>query len=111
MKVTEIQKQFVLNFFKNEKYVGWKNIAEQLIDKGTCVVAGKEPIWRGGVGNYIKVKESEGFIDCLVYTFDIQYFLSSAWVKDCLEDKIRETKVQIDHYTEKHNELKELMKY
>uniref|UniRef100_UPI002029434B hypothetical protein n=1 Tax=Caballeronia sp. ATUFL_F2_KS42 TaxID=2921765 RepID=UPI002029434B len=61
MKLTENQKNFILDtFFKmNTSAVGWRGIAEKLIDSGNCIVAGDIPIWMGGIGNYIKTKSSD----------------------------------------------------
>jgi len=86
-KLTENQKLFLLKyFFKNEKYAGWKNIAIQLLEKGKCVTAGRECIWTGGIGNFIKISDpGSEYIDCVLYTFDLNYFLSSSWYKEIKE--------------------------
>lgn len=87
--LTENQKNFLLNyFFKNEEFAGWKNIATLLLDKGSCIVAGKRCIWCGGIGNFIKTKNAENAIDCLLYEFDLEYFLSSEWYKRIRNDYI-----------------------
>ncbi len=77
MKLTEYQKSFLLSFFENEKYVGWKNIASALLETGKCIVAGNYRIWKGGIGNFIKTEKAENSYDCTLYTFDIETFLSS----------------------------------
>lgn len=81
--LTENQINFLLEyFFKTEKFAGWKSIATKLLNTGNCIVAGKKPIWIGGIGNFIKTKEAENAIDCLLYEFDLEYFLSSEWYKE-----------------------------
>jgi len=82
-KLTDKQKSYLLEyFFKNEHFPGWKNIATSLLEKGKCIVAGKECIWKGGIGNFIKTKEEESLFDCLEYEFDLDLFLSSEWCKE-----------------------------
>ena len=75
--LTENQKKFLLTFFKDETYPGWDNIANALLDTGGCIVAGKECIWKGGIGNFIKTSEAKNTVGCLLYKFDLSYFLSS----------------------------------
>ena len=82
-KLTEFQKNFFLEyFFKNENFPGWKNIAIELLDKGYCVVAGQECIWKGGIGNFIKTQNDTSFINCLLYEFDLKNFISSLWYRE-----------------------------
>lgn len=89
MELNENQKQFVLSFFKNEEYAGWKNIANSLIDKGYAIVPGNDCIWKGGIGNFIHVLETpDEYIDCVKYIFDLKVFLSSEYFKDSLRTKI-----------------------
>jgi len=52
--ITFHQRQFLLTFFTNHEVVGWQNIADNLLNKGQCIVAGKDCIWKGGIGNFIK---------------------------------------------------------
>ena len=83
MKLTKYQKEFLLEyFFKNEKYPGWKNIATQLLEVGECIVAGDTCIWHAGIGNFIKTQNEINLIDCLLYKFDLENFLSSSWYKE-----------------------------
>lgn len=78
--LTDYQKQFLLNyFFKNEIYPGWRNIATKLLENGQCIVTGKECIWIGGIGNFIKTEDTKDAIDCILYKFDLNYFLTSEW--------------------------------
>lgn len=83
MILTEYQTNFLLEyFFKNEKYAGWKNIATKLIENGDCIVAGYEKIWTGGIGNFIKIGVAKNAINCSLYEFNLEYFLSSEWFKE-----------------------------
>jgi hypothetical protein len=82
-KLTDYQKHFLLeNFFKNEKYAGWRSIAMKLLETGQCIVAGKECIWVGGIGNFIKTEIAKDAVDCTLYKFDIEYFFNSEWYKE-----------------------------
>jgi len=82
MDLTYKQREFLLEkFFKNESYPGWRSIATKLLDNGYCVVAGDSCIWRGGIGNFIVTKESDTFIKCLEYFFDLNEFVGSEWFK------------------------------
>lgn len=36
----------------------------------------------GGIGNFIETKEVENSFGCLLYEFDLEYFLSSEWYKE-----------------------------
>jgi hypothetical protein len=81
-QLSKIQKEFLLeNYFKlhitEEPYDGWKGIAEKLLSAGTCIVAGKKPFWRGGIGNFINVTDAEGSVGCSLYTFDLEEFFKS----------------------------------
>lgn len=88
-KLTENQKNFLLEyFFKNERYAGWRNIASVLLEHGTCIVAGTERIWRGGIGNYIKVEKADDLIDCSKYTFELDSLLISEWYKGIKDDYV-----------------------
>ena len=41
-ELNPILREFILNnFFKNEKYAGWCNIATDLLQDGKCIVAGE----------------------------------------------------------------------
>ena len=83
MNLTEYQKEFLLEyFFKNEKFPGWKIIATYLLEKGECIVAGIGDIWCGGIGNFIKITNAKNAVDCLLYEFDLEYFLSTEWYKE-----------------------------
>jgi hypothetical protein len=108
-KLTEYQKNFLLEyFFKNEKYPGWKNIALNLLETGQCIVAGKIQIWFGGIGNYIEIEEAKNAVDCSLYTFDLESFLSSDWYIESKEQKLcdlLEIKQNIDYEWEELNKM------
>lgn len=74
-------KKFLLTFFEHNNYPGWKNIATDLIEKGECVVVGNSCIWVGGIGNFIKIEEADGYIGCVKYKFDLDEFKKSVWYK------------------------------
>lgn len=87
--LTKNQKEFLLNyFFKNEEFNGWNNVATKLLNNGKCIVAGDKCIWNGGIGNFIKTEDTEDAVDCLLYTFDLEHFLTSKWYKDISKEYI-----------------------
>ena len=107
--LTICQKQFLLDyFFKNEKYAGWRNIATALLETGTCIVAGDRSIWHGGIGNFIKTSDAPNAIDCLLYTFDLEYFFSSNWYKEINEAYVLELANKIEDLLKEHYEIKKL---
>ncbi len=109
MKITENQKEFLLNyFFKNESFAGWKNIATKLIESGSCIVAGTDCIWKGGIGNFIQIDNAEEAIDCLKYTFSLKYFLSSEWFKEIHNSYIAELAQEKRKIEEKYFEITNL---
>lgn len=86
-KLSDYQKNFLLDyFFMNEKHAGWKFIALKLLEDGHCIVAGKNCIWVGGIGNFIKTEELKNAVDCTLYKFDLEYFFSSEWYKQVRND-------------------------
>ncbi len=109
-KLTNSQKEFVLhNFFTNSTFHGWKNIAEKLIDTGKCVVAGKECIWRGGIGNFIKVENFEQGVDCLMYTFDLTGFLVSEYYRLTARQLLKGITEEKDYIVQYHKEISRIV--
>jgi hypothetical protein len=79
-KLTENQKKFLRKqFFEISGYENWVTIANNLLDNGSCIVAGSECIWKGGIGNFINTKPVENAVGCLLYEFKLETFLSSNW--------------------------------
>lgn len=104
-ELTKNQKDFILkNFFKNPKYNGWESIATKLLETGTCVVAGYDCIWKGGIGNFIETSKAEDFIDCVRYNFDTESFLKSKYYIESskpIKDRIGEELERLNNmYTE-----------
>ena len=105
-ELTQHQKDFFLNnFFKNNEYAGWKNIATALLETGTCIVPGEYCIWIGGIGNFIKTERERGAFDCLLYTFDLEYFMTSEWYKQIHKDYTDLLYEKIKALVEEHSEL------
>ena len=108
-KLTEYQKNFLLEyFFRNEAYVGWKNIATKLLEKGECIVAGNECIWNGGIGNFINTEKAENAVDCLLYKFDLDVFLSSEWYKMISNDYISILSTKKMQINDEYNDITSL---
>lgn len=108
-ELTENQKTFLLNnFFKNEQYAGWKNIATTLIEKGKCVVAGDRCIWLGGIGNFINTSNADGYFDCLLYEFNLDYFMTSEYYKEIHAAILEELSDKIIHLQEIHSDISNL---
>ncbi len=78
MKLDKIQRDFLLEtFFKDENFARWKDIAEELIDKGECVVAGEDSPWMGGIGTFITTKPTpDNYVGCCILTFDLEKFVN-----------------------------------
>lgn len=108
MTLTEYQKEFILKFFKNERFARWRNIAESLIEKGTVLTTcNHTDIWWGGIGNFIKSKESSEGVGLWLYEFDLSDFLSSAFLKEYQELLKKELK---EDYLEAKKGYKEIKK-
>ena len=108
-ELTEFQKSFLLDyFFNNERYVGWRNIATTLLEKGKCVVAGDRYIWMGGVGNFIKTSEADGFYGCMLYEFDLNYFMTSEYYKEIHTNFLEDLSEKINLLQEKFNDVTKL---
>ncbi len=115
-KLTENQITFLLRyFFKNEKYPGAENIARTLLEDGECVVAGNHCIWHGGIGNFIETKQAEGIVGCLLYTFDLETFLTSEWYNNVknqyltlLSDKELELRKELSKLDIEYKEIMDL---
>jgi len=91
MKMDNTVKEFIVNtFFQNQQYPGWKGIAYKLIDQGSCVVAGLQPIWVGGIGNYMNYTTPEDLVECTKYTFNLEVFLESKWFREIAELRLAE---------------------
>jgi len=95
--ITKNQEEFLLTFFEKENYANWKNIAVKLIYDGSCIVAGNDPIWRGGIGNFIKISEAKDAVGCSLFEFDLAVFLSSAWFREDWDLRVKELQ-EIEFY-------------
>lgn len=108
-KLTKFQKDFILSLFRDEKYAGWKGIAEKLLDNGRCIVAGTDCIWHGGIGNFIETSEAEDAIDCLLYEFDFKKFLKSKYYQEYKEPFLTNLGVEKEAIIQQYDELRELI--
>lgn len=110
--MTQNQKEFLLKFFINENFAGWRNIATSLIENGYCIVAGSECIWKGGIGNFITTNESpKEYVDCIKYNFNLTEFLKCEWFKSNLQNKLVEVeneKLELKNIESELMELKNL---
>lgn len=104
---TENQLNFLRTFFYNTHYAGWYNVADELLTKGKCIVAGNNCIWSGGIGNFITTKPAENAVDCTEYTFNYEEFIKSEWYMSALGEyinRISESKKVLEqHYFEISN--------
>lgn len=99
--LTDFQKEFILEqFFRINGFAGWRGIATALLETGQCIVGGKESIWsNGGIGNFIKTKDVEYAYNCILYQFDLEWFLTSAWYKQIVGDyysRLEDEKINLD---------------
>lgn len=109
-KLSNYQKEFLLtHFFKNGNVAGWKEIATKLLETGECIVAGVDKlhnhIWIGDVGNFIKTEVAENAINCTLYKFDLENFISSQYYKDISNQYIS---ILLDKKTKINQEYKEV---
>ena len=112
-KFTEKQKEFMLDYFfrkeDSEGYYGWKSIATALINDGCCIVAGRDKIWLGGIGNFINIEDAKNAFECSKYTFNSDEFLKSQWFKDIAKSRCNELNVMINVFQEERDELQSLI--
>ena len=87
--LTFVQIDFLLTFFRSDSYPGAENVGRSLITTGKCIVAGTEGIWKGGVGNFIRVKAAEGAVGCSEYTMDVENFMSSRFFADVYAERMK----------------------
>lgn len=106
-KLNKIQLEFIKeHFFKLTHAIGWKQIADNLLTNEHCIVAGTECIWRGGIGNFIKVEKSLDAIGCLVYKFDVNTFLESEFFKEAYNAKIEALYKEMENAEENYKKMK-----
>jgi len=108
MILNQHSKEFILQFFENKNYAGWKNIADILIQKGKCTVAGNECIWKGGIGNFINTSPTPNAFNCLDYTFNLKEFTKSRLFQDTLELIITDVEKEKNAIQNKLDHLKDL---
>lgn len=108
--LTEQVKEFILgHFFFNSKYAGWRNIAEKLLEEKSCIVAGNDCIWIGGVGNFIKLNKAEEYFGCVEYKFDYNSFIKSAQFQNVIREYLSETVEKIVELNNTKKDLEELI--
>tara|TARA_R110000772_G_C13220533_1_gene431792 strand:+ start:462 stop:794 length:333 start_codon:yes stop_codon:yes gene_type:complete len=102
----DLTKTLVAYFFQDGASVMSEAIGRELLEEGSCVVAGDECIYRGAIGNFINTKKSKAHIGCLEYKFDLESFLKSeyfkpykeSWIK-IGEDTIEKAKLKLEELT------------
>lgn len=89
--LTEYQKEFLFErFFRTSRYSSWKELANSLLENGKCLVAKRDPIWIGGIGNFIKIRDISDGVGVSLYTFDLENFIQSAFYKEFLQYQLSE---------------------
>lgn len=112
LQLTKIQKEFILQkFFFNRDFAGWEAIATKLLEKGKCIVAGENCIWRGGVGNFINTKKAEDSFGCIEYNFDLEYFLGSKFFKETTKDVVSDIEESKKLLEERYSDLNFLVTF
>ena len=106
-KLTDKQKEFILQFFKDENCAGWKNVATSLINNGYSVIPGSKSLWHGGIGNFIQTEEAVGFEGCIKLVFNLKEFLNSKLLNESYEEYLREIKIEWKELQAKSQELGE----
>ena len=106
MELKPTQKEFILEkFFKNESVPGWRGIAEKLLDKGKCIVAGEDCVWRGGIGNFISTQPVKDAYKCSEYTLNVEAFMNSAWYTEHAFEFQNKAKEEFLKQKEKYEEI------
>ena len=100
-----------MQFFYDKKFAGWESIANSLLETGSCIVAGEECIWKGGVGNFINTKSAPNLIGCSEYTFDVTNFMSSEWYKESLTTYKIEAKIKLAQVEQEKSNLEEILSW
>lgn len=111
-ELTQNQKDFFYNnvfCIKDNTYAGAKNIAEELMSTGQCVVAGQERIWVGGVGNFISISKAPGTVNCSFYTLDKENMFKSAWFNLILMECLARTSTIKEQVDAKYNDMLDLI--
>lgn len=111
MNLTPSQKQFILDrFFKRLDVTNWLEIANELIEKGQCVVESNKPIWTDGIGKYITMIPNDGVFEAVIYKLDLQGFVGSVWFKQELLDYINQASVDLMKESIRINELTTMLR-
>jgi len=77
------QKEFIREYFFNtDNYELWSDVANALLEIGTCVVPSMPTIWVGGIGNFIKITNTCNCVGCECYSFNLELFLESAFFNE-----------------------------
>jgi hypothetical protein len=107
MKLNKIQKDWILEaFFENYGYPGWKNIANKLIESGSCITTSQATnIWHGGIGNFINTKDFEEGEGVVEMTFDLDTFLNSKYFLECYNSKLNAVNLELKRQEEKTNAI------
>lgn len=108
--MTKHQKNFLLGFFENKEFPGWKTIATSLIEHGNTIVAGDECIWKGGIGNFIQTEPAQNAFGCLLYKFDKESFYKSVYYQEILSHNLKVLSNKKREIIEEYNDLKEMYK-
>lgn len=106
--LTKLQKDFILDeFFKNEEYAGWRNIAESLLNEG-YVTTTTCSIWSDNITNFMNIVASETNIGCYDYEFDIESFLVSEMFVTAYKKKLTTLKENFDKVKSDYEDFKVL---
>lgn len=111
MNLTTHQKSFILDrFFKKLDVTNWKQIANELIETGKCVVEGTDRIWKEGIGNFIEVIPNEEVFDVMIYKFNLETFLQSEMFNRELTDYINQSSIDLMKESIRINELTTMLR-
>lgn len=112
--LTEAQVEFILEKFFlpwTNQYPGAMNLGRTLLTEGTAIVAGVKCIFVGGIGNFIKTEDAEGYFDCLKYTFQMESFLTSLYFHEVLESNLESLAEEKSKIDSKIEELQTVFNY
>lgn len=110
-KLNAKQLDFLIEkFFHVESVAGSAQIARQLLQTGHCIVAGRDRVWRGGVGNFLTASPAKDAIGCTHLSIDVDEFLSSVWAQQELSDREQTLRKKIRELQDSLAALRRLMR-
>lgn len=119
MKLNNHQLEFILTFFEDREFINWKEIATDLITKGSCICQKRENMWKGHLSWLIKSRTRTDIpVGCIEYLFNVEEFTHGEFFyikadKEIYEmnQKRRDLLREANNLEQKINSIKKLITY